>query len=109
MMISLRDWEHKSTYNENEGFNFRYTVLNWNLEHHDIYFEHSQVCRIVVRRENWTRNIFLGAMEVNTSPKESIKSEIGINWLGYNSEVYGHISDRQKMKILDGKIEKPEI
>ena len=49
------------------------------MEHHDIYFEHSQVYRIVVRRENWTRNIFLGAMEVNTSPKESIKSEIGIN------------------------------
>ena len=43
------------------------------------------------------------------SPKESIKSEIGINWLGYNFEVYGQIRDRQKIKILEGKIEKPEI
>ena len=94
-------------------------ILFWDiLEHHDIYFEHSQVCRIVARRENWTRNIFLGVISIDmvtepwkwmSSPKESIKSEIGINWLGYNSEVYGHISDRQKMKILEDKIEKPEI
>ena len=94
-------------------------TLFWDiLEHQDIYFEHSQVCRIVIRRENWTRNIFLRVISIYmvtepwkwmNSPKESIKSEIGINWLGYNFEVYGQISDRQKMKILEGKIEKPEI
>lgn len=48
----------------------------------DMYFEDNQVCRFTVRRENWTRNFYLGftsiyiiteAMEVHEIPKGEYK------------------------------------